>query len=279
MSRCIKILLAIQCFVSLSAFAGDMPVLANPFAIEPIEPEKMHDNTFVMFFVMLTLFSGWALWKKSLNIGLLVFIAAFFTSWQEFYADWGGYLYWNPGFEQLPWGISAFTTPVKPLFIPFSWAWYFSLILPLMVLLINFLHRKMPKVSTFAWSLLLVGPIFYGYNIMTEKTAGDMAWWGYLEAFGPVAQATYSQYPLLWPALGLAFWAVILVWLMTLRDQGGYWWHERLVGLDRMESGIRQGFARVAAFVLMYNVSCLIFVTLPCVLARILFGVDNLLIP
>jgi len=275
----LKILMLIPWLLVGCAWAAEPGHLPNPFGIAPIEPEKMHDNTFVMFFVMLTLFSVWALWKRSLNVGLLVFIAAFTTAWQEFYADWGAYLYWNPGFEQLPWGQSLFTTPVKPLFIPFSWAWYFSLILPLVLLLINFLHRRFPRAPTFLLSLLVVGPVFYGYNIMTEKTAGDMAWWGYLEAFGPVAQAKYSQYPLIWPALGLAFWAVILVWLMTLRDARGYWRHELVLGVDKLQAGVGKGVARIAAFALMFNVSCLVVVTLPCMAARLLFGVDNALIP
>lgn len=271
--------LIVSCTMTAFASAAEAVVLANPFGIAPIQPEKMHDNTFVMFAVMLTLFTVWALWKRALNVGLLVFIAAFFTAWQEFYADWGAYLYWNPGFEQLPWGQSAFTTPVKPLFIPFSWAWYFSLILPLVLLLINFLHRKLPRVPTFVLSLLIVGPVFYGYNIMTEKTAGDMAWWGYLEAFGPVAQAQYSQYPLVWPAMGLAFWAVVLIWLLTLRDQRGFWRHEVLLGVDKLQSSVGRGVARIGAFVLMFNASCLLVVTLPCMAARLLFGVDSALIP
>jgi hypothetical protein len=251
----------------------------NPFGVPPLEPGQIHTFSLVMFVVMLVFFSLWS-WKKGeIRPGLLVLIAAMSASWQEFYADWGAYLYWNPGFPQLPWGDTAFTTPVKPLFIPFSWGWYFAFILPLLLAILNWLHGKFPGFPRFLLVLITAGPLFYGYNIFQEKNAGDMAWWGYLETFGPSAQAAYSQYPLVWPAVSLVLWTVVLLWLLMLKDNAGFWRHERWLGVDKVAGGARQAVARVVAFALLFNISCLVLVTIPSILGRVLFGVDHPLIP
>src|SRR5690606_15264860 len=90
------------------AVANELGDRVNPFGRPPIDMASMHDMSITLFFVMLAGFGLWSLYKKRLSLGLLILIGAMSASWQEFYADWGGYLYWNPEFPQLPWGDTPF---------------------------------------------------------------------------------------------------------------------------------------------------------------------------
>ncbi|MAT50172.1 MAG: hypothetical protein CMK32_03185 [Porticoccaceae bacterium] len=271
----------------LIAFLSLMPSVAlaqtldpaNPFGVPPIDMASMHDMSIRLFFVMLVGFGGWSLYKKKLSLGLLLLISAMSASWQEFYGDWGSYLYWNPGFPQLPWGESPFTTPVKPMFIPFSWGWYFALIYTFLAVLLMWVQRKLPMVPKWLVVLAIAGPLFYAYNISGEKTAADMAWWGYAHSFGPYAEGTYANYPLIWPNVALTTWSVVLLWMLTLKDNAGYWWHERVLGVNRVGAGVKHGLARLGAFMLMFNISCLLIVTLPCMIVRLIWGVESAIVP
>jgi hypothetical protein len=281
-----KIIKLVTAVLSVWLFTA-LPVLAqpavsgqsNPFGVSPVDMASMHDQSIVLFFVMLTIFSLWSWYKGRLSIGLLILFGALFTSWQEFFGDWGAYLYWNPEFPQLPWGETPFTTPAKPMFIPFSWGWYLTLIYTVLVALLTWVQGKLPRVPKFLVVLVIAGPLFYAYNIYSEGLAADMAWWGYAETFGPYAQGTYAKYPLVWPAIDLVAWSVTILWLLTLKDEQGYWWHERFIGVDRVSAGLKHGLARIGGFILMFNLSCLLIVTIPCILVRIFFGVDSPIVP
>ena len=124
----LKRILYFSLLLGAPAFANEFGDRDNPFGRPPIDMASMHDMSITLFFVMLAAFGLWSLYKRRLSLGLLILIAAMSASWQEFFGDWGTYLYWNPEFPQLPWGEMAFTTPDKPLFIPYSWGWYFALI-------------------------------------------------------------------------------------------------------------------------------------------------------
>lgn len=275
-----KIVWLIALFLSPSlSMAEQVMTPGNPFGRLPIDMASMHDQSIVLFFVMLIGFSLWSLYKKSLSIGLLILFGALFSSWQEFFGDWGAYLYWNPDFPQLPWGEMAFTTPNKPMFIPFSWGWYLTFIYTVLVTLLMWIQRKLPRIPKFLVVLVVAGPLFYGYNIYTEGLAADMAWWGYAETFGPFDTGLYAKYPLIWPALDLVAWSVVILWLLTLKDQQGYWWHERFLAIDTVTAGWKQGLARIGGFILTFNLSCLIIVTIPCVLLRVLWGVESTIVP
>lgn len=266
-------------FIPVTAIAESYSNPDNPFGVMPIDMASMHDQSIKFFFIMLTGFSLWSLYKKRLSIGLLILFGAVFTSWQEFFGDWGAYLYWNPEFPQLPWGEMAFTTPNKPMFIPFSWGWYLTFIYTVLVALLVWIQGKLPSVPKFLVVLVVAGPLFYAYNIYSEGLAADMAWWGYAETFGPFAQGTYAKYPLIWPALDLVAWSVTILWLLTMKDERGFWWHESKLGIDSMSAGWKQGLARIGGFILTFNLSCLLIVTIPCILVRVIFGVDSAIVP
>src|SRR3546814_4005169 len=93
---------------------------------ETVNPWMMETGSIIFWSALLALGILWTVRTRRLPLVLLCLIGATSSFWQEFFGDWGVYLDWNPDFDRLPfWGEMAYTTPVKPLFIPFSWGWWF----------------------------------------------------------------------------------------------------------------------------------------------------------
>ena len=104
------------------------------------------------------------------------------------------------------------------------------------------------------------------------------SWWSYNAVIGPQwTAANGAGMSLIWPVI-LAFWAGWVVALLARKDADGLWWHERKLGLTA-GSGWAHEFKRLAAFIVMFQVTCLLVVTLPPMIARLAFGGPSLLVP
>ena len=64
---------------------------------------------------------------------------------------------------------------------------------------------------------------------------------------GPVLRSDKGSIPVIVPVL-LGVWAGWVVALLVRRDANGFWWHERVLGVDRTADGAGREFARAAAF-------------------------------
>jgi hypothetical protein len=246
---------------------------------DPVNPWMMETGSLIFWPVIFVITALWALKTKRLPLMLLLLIAASSSFWQEFFGDWGAYLSWNPRFARLPfWGDMAYTTPVKPLFIPFSWGWWFAVSITPLVALVVWLGKRMPQISTTAWSFLIAFPLYSVYEVSMEAGAVAKNWWSYNAVLGPAFQSEHGNMPLIFP-VGLGVWAAWVVALLARRDAAGLWWHERIMGVGARAPGVGRELARLWAFIVMFQVTALILVTLPPLLGRILFGGPSLLVP
>src|SRR3546814_14928264 len=114
----------------------------------------------------------------------------------------------------------AYTTPVKPLFIPFSWGWWFAVSIPLLVSLVGRLSRKLPSMSTTLMSFLIAFPLFVLYQFYVEGSSVATGWWTYEVVIGPDLDSARGQLPLIFPVL-LGRWAGGLVTLLVPRQPQG----------------------------------------------------------
>jgi hypothetical protein len=232
----------------------------------------VQEMTFVMAGVVaaLLLIDAWR--KQRLSQGALIFVAAMSASWLEFFDDWAAQSVWNSLFIQLPWGEMAFTTPNKPLFVPFAWAWFNVVLFLLTVPLLKRLSHWLPRVHPLLLSLLFVGPLFWAYDIGVERSATISGWWRYINPVGPVWESPQGTFPLVWPALPYVLWGVAFTWLMSLRDSTGLWWHERKVGVSPTGSGLKHELARLGAMVVLFHVSHTLIIVVPHYVYRLAFG-------
>lgn len=245
----------------------------------PLNPWMMESGSIIFWCVILVVTVALALRTKRLSLVLLCLIGGTTTFWQEFFGDWGAYVAWNPHFERLPfWGEMAYTTPVKPLFIPFSWGWWFAASIPPLVGLVGWIGRKLPSVSTTLLSFLIAFPLFLAYQLYVEGSSVANSWWTYDVVIGPAISSENGQLPVVFPVL-LGLWAAGLVALLVPRDDEGLRWHERKLGVGRHAPGVKREFARAWTFVLLFQVTTFAVNIGPAMLGRALFGGPSLLVP
>jgi hypothetical protein len=246
---------------------------------EPINPWVMESGSIIFWCALAALSAVWAIRTGRLSLVALTLIAATTSFWQEFFGDWGAYLAWNPHFDRLPiWGEVAYTTPVKPLFIPFSWGWWFAVSIPVLVMVVRWVKARFPNLSTTLISFVVAFPLFCAYQISVEGSSVANGWWTYDVLIGPTMQSDHGNLPLVFPVL-LGVWAALLVAMLAPRDADGFWWHERALGVTKIAPGAKRELARLGAFILMFQLSMFIVNILPAILGRALFGGPSVLVP
>jgi hypothetical protein len=245
----------------------------------PINPWMMETGSYWIWGALVLLTAIWTLKDKRLPLFGLVLIAATSGFWQEFFGDWGAYVAWNPAFARLPlWGEMAFTTPVKPLFIPFSWGWWFAISIPLLVVLVRWLHAKFANVSILTLAMLTAFPLFLAYQIQVEGSSVANGWWTYDTVIGPALESPKGRLPLIFPLL-LGLWAGWFVAQLAKRDAAGLMPHEARHGIAAKPAGWRRELARAWWMIVLFQVSFFIVNIAPPIIGRLLFGGPSLLVP
>ena len=245
----------------------------------PTNPWMMETGSIIFWCVLAAISIGWTIRTRRLALLPLFLIAATSAFWIEFYGDWGAYLGWNPAFARLPfWGVTPFTTPVKPLFIPFSWGWWFAFSLTPLTMLVRVLLRRWPNASPLLLAMLTAFPLYCGYQLMVEGAAVSNGYWTYEALIGPVMAGEKGNLPIVFPIL-LGAWAAGMIALVARTDAQGLFWHDRWLGVDRIAPGFTRELARAGALTLVFQVTFFVVNTLPVLIGRPLFGGPSLLVP
>jgi hypothetical protein len=245
----------------------------------PVNPGVMETGSFWIWGSLALLAIVWTLKDRKLPLFGLVLIAATSSFWQEFFGDWGAYVAWNPAFARLPlWGEMPFTTPVKPLFIPFSWGWWFAISIPLLVALVRWLHSKLPGLSITALSMLTAFPLFLAYQVYVEGSSVANGWWTYDSVIGPSLESPKGRLPLIFPLL-IGLWAGWFVSMLAKRNAAGFMPYELRFGAASKPAGFSRELSRVWAMIVLFQITFFIFNTAPPIIGRLLFGATSLLVP
>jgi hypothetical protein len=245
----------------------------------PINPGFMESGSLWIWAALVALTAIWVLKDKKLPLFGLVLIAATSGFWQEFFGDWGAYVAWNPAFERLPlWGEMPFTTPVKPLFIPFSWGWWFAVSIPLLVALVRWLHGRFPRVPILALAMITAFPLFLAYQIQVEGSSVANGWWTYDTVIGPALESPKGRLPLIFPLL-IGLWAGWFVSRLAQRDEAGLMPHEAKSGIAVLAPGWKRELMRAWGMIVLFQVSFFLFNIAPPIIGRLLFGGPSLLVP
>jgi hypothetical protein len=245
----------------------------------PVNPEVMETGSLWLWGILVLLTVIWTLKDRRLPLFGLVLIGGTSAFWQEFFGDWGAYLAWNPAFARLPlWGDMPFTTPVKPLFIPFSWGWWFAVSIPLLVTLVRWLRAKLPQFSIPVLALSTAFPLFLVYQVYVEGSSVANGWWTYDAVVGPALESAKGRLPLVFPLL-IGLWAAWFVALLAQRDETGLMPHEAKYGIASKPAGWWRELARTLAMIALFQVTFFLVNTAPAILGRLIFGGPSLLVP
>ncbi|MGH7898433.1 MAG: hypothetical protein ACREQQ_10800 [Candidatus Binatia bacterium] len=250
----------------------------NPLG-EPTNPWMIHETSIFLFALIAGFQIAETARTRTLSTTALVFIAGVATFWQEFYDDWAVYLLWNPAFPLLPWGPTPYTTPYKPAFVPFAWGWFYSLAIPLFLRLTDALRRRRPGLPRLLVSALIVGPLLWAYDVGVEFTAVSNGWWSFTQPIGPTWSTPYGRYPIWYPVNLFVLWGIVFVRFLMQRDGRGVWWHERVMGIDRLRPGFGRELARAGAMALLFNATFLTINNATPFVHRIVTGGTSDLVP
>ncbi len=245
----------------------------------PVDPWIMETGSVCLWTGLLLVSIALTIKNRRIPLLGLLLIAATSSFWQEFFADWGAYLAWNPAFARLPlWGDMAYTTPVKPLFIPFSWGWWFAVSIPLLTTLVLWLKRKFPARSVYLLAMLIACPLFLVYQIYVEANSVANGWWTYDSIVGPTLESENGRLPLIFPIL-IGIWAGWFIGILADRDEDGFMAHERRMGVPAKPAGRAREWARVWSAVIAFQITFLIINLVPAMIGRAVFGGPSLLVP
>lgn len=206
---------------------------------------------------------------QQLSRHLLYFICGASIFWQEFYADWGAFLEWNPGFHMMPWGKTLWSIEHKPWFniaaYPvFMWAAFTAI-----HVLLARLPKSIPPGKLFLTCTVVAGPVLYGFNVITEYLAVAQAGlWTYTETIGPALRTDAGTMPLLYPGIPFASFAVLLSFFLHWHDSSGKLRIEALAGPSLQASPVK----RILFWVVIWNACYWLALCTPLIAIRSLFG-------
>ncbi|MFA4836473.1 MAG: hypothetical protein WC749_10440 [Dehalococcoidia bacterium] len=189
--------------------------------IDPVPPWIMEAIWIVVFLAILVIFAQRSFRAGALTFWMLLFISAATMHWQEWGADWGTYLIYNPKFHLMPWDSSTWTTPNKPWAMPIAYGCYFVPVYALILWLMAKLRARYTNLGLFRAALIVAFPLFYIWNMLNEGLSTLMGWWTYVDHLGPAIISDRGTYPLVYPVSLFAFSGVVFACLLSLRGPDG----------------------------------------------------------
>ena len=218
--------------------------------------------------------------RGSLSIPALCAIAGFSIFWQEFYADWAGYLLWSPKFHLMPWGSTLWTTPNKPWYMIASYPLFMCFAFTSMLALCRFGMRKLPTTNAFLVCLMTAGPALFAINFLLEfASVGAAGQWTYVDIVGPALITEKGHQPILFPGINFGVWGAAMCYLILRQDAGGHSIIEKLTHPERFAPGWSRESMRAVAWAIGWNLSYWFLFSWPLIGIREFFGQPNPLVP
>jgi len=275
-------LLVIMCAAPALAQAepSDSVITGLPDKFNDPAPTWIMEVTWVIaFLALLVIFVRQSIRAGELTFWTLLFISATTMHWQEWPADWGTYLIYNPDFHLMPWDSSTWTTPNKPWFMLASYACYFVPVYALILWLTAKLRARYTHLGLFAAAFIVAYPLFYIWNLLVEGGSSLLGWWTYTDHFGPAILSDRGTWPILYPVGWFAFTGVVFACLLSLRGPDGRARWESWFRVQRIRAGWRRELARVGAWSVVMNAAYMLLVAMPFVLVREIWGSPNSIVP
>lgn len=212
-------------------------------------------------------------WRKNgkPDTAALLFIGCFTMWWQEFYADWGAYLYYNPDLWLIPWGETPFTTPNKPVYVLAGYGWFYAGGFALILAVFRRFRRRRPEVP-YLFALIVTALIpFFLWNLITADGISFITnWYFYLNPVGPSIQTHKGGLPLLYPAFPFVFFAPMVVASLDRRSDDGRTWFERSMAVKPIINTAGQRVHQIMAWVIGMNVMYAVTLTIPLIVIRLI---------
>jgi Spirocyclase AveC-like len=254
-------------------------LLASPTLEAPFAPWIFEYVLSALGLVLIAFFIRASVRARELTFALLVTVSGATMWWQEWYADWGVYLLYSPKFHLMPWGATQWASPNKPWFMPFAYAWYYGLIYVGITVAIFALRRTKPRLGKLSSVLIIAVPFFYLWDLLVEGVSVGLGYWTYFDTFGPTIVFASTAISLVHPLIIFTIYGVVAAYLLSDRDDNGHARFESVFRVASVRPGWRRESVRMVAYVVVMNLTFFIFMSVPMIAVRELFGHANAFVP
>jgi len=204
--------------------------------------------------------------------------------WQEFYADWGAYLFWNKDLALMPWGSTLWTTPNKPWYLIFTYGEFYLSILVATHGTFKWAQKNKPNWG-YWWPNMFVTVVlpFFFFNMFAGDLLGFYTYhFHYLYIVGPGLDfwtSTRGSMPLLYPGFPFCTFGAAFIYSTDKRDAQGRIWWERWFGADANPKTFNGVLHQLLAWCLGMNVMYAVCLTIPLVATRVWFLPESSVVP
>lgn len=239
--------------------------------LNPVVPWLCEVGSFVAWGLLFAYFLRRCIRARTLTIETLIFISTTTMCCTEFYADWGGFVIFNPKFKLMPWGPTLWTTPYKPWWvIPSEGIWWTFAWLPMLWVYAR-LRTHFPKLKRTTAIVIAAVPLCYAYDIITDGIAPGLGWWTFTAYMGPAITWARGSYPLLYSITLVAVMDAIIIGLLTNRGSDGHVRFEQWFRIDHISNSLLRGLAQIGVWSLVMNGLYWTTTVIPLIVLRLLF--------
>jgi len=250
---------------------------------QPLAGEGAFGTELGTVLVLIVVIIGFAIQthrRGSLSIPALCAIAGFSIFWQEFYADWAGYLLWSPKFHLMPWGSTLWTTPNKPWYMIASYPLFMCFAFTSMLALCRFGMRKLPTTNAFLVCLFTAGPALFVINFLLEvASVGVAGQWTYVDIMGPAWITDKGHQPIFFPGINFGIWGAALCFFILRQSTEGHPTFEKIFRCETFSPGWAHESMRAVAWMVFWNLTYWFLFSFPLIGLREFFGQPNALVP
>jgi hypothetical protein len=161
-----------------------------------------------------------------------------------------------------------------------GYGWFYAGGFAAVLTLFQWFRRRYSSVNYVAALAITVCVPFILWNSVTADGVSYVTnWFQYLESIGPTIHTDKGGLQLIYQGVPLSIFAVAVVASLDRRDTEGRTWFERALGVRPVITTVGQWAYQIVAWIVAMNVLYAVFLTLPLVIARILFLPDNPRVP
>jgi hypothetical protein len=127
--------------------------------------------------------------------------------------------------------------------------------------------------------LIIAVPFFYLWDLFVEGVSVGLGYWTYFDTFGPSITFASTAISLVHPLIIFTIYGVVAAYILSDRDENGHARFESIFRVKSVRTGWRRESVRLIAYVVVMNLTFFIFMSVPMIAVRELFGHANTFVP
>ena len=126
------------------------------------------------------------------------------------------------------------------------------------------MHNDKPDFKKAVKLFIVLTPLLYIWDLITEGPAALLGWATYTDYYGPALVLEKGNFPLVYPVLLISFQSAIAIWLLSMRGPDNRVRFESWFGIENIQQGLKRELARIGAWVIVMKLNFVYFFNCSC---------------